>query len=70
MEELKITIDVLEEKENDLLCSMCKPTEYGRCPSVDELIEITKLGVELGKIVYALEILREVKESIEHNADS
>jgi hypothetical protein len=70
MEELKIKIDELEIKENDLLCAMCKPTNYGRCPSVDELLGLDELGKELGKVVYALMILRDLKDTIEHNAGS
>ena len=67
MKELNITIDELELKENDLLCEICKPTDYGKCPSVNDLLELEEPTKELGKVVYALNVLRSLKESIEYN---
>ena len=67
MEELNITIGELELKENDLHCEICKPTDYGKCPSVNDLLELEEPTKELGKVVYALNVLRSLKESIEYN---
>lgn len=70
MKEIDNTITELEIKESDLRCAMCKPTDYGRCPTTEELLKLDELGKELGKVVYALMTIRDLKDSIEANKDN
>jgi len=67
MEELDIYIKELENKENDLLCAITKPTDYGRCPPVSELLALSEPVSELGKVIYAIGVFKELKKNIEFN---
>ena len=67
MGELEITILHLEMKESDLRDEITKPTDFGRCPTTSELLDLSKSFTELGKVVYSLEVLKKLKKDISFN---
>jgi hypothetical protein len=67
MNELDIHIEKLELEECDLVGAICKPTNYNKSPTSKELEFMTDNGIALGKVVFALHALKELKDDIEAN---
>ena len=67
MEELEITIDVLEYDLQDVECKIAKFYEYGGIPGDDEYIKIQELYTKRIKYKANLECLKLVLDAIHHN---
>lgn len=69
MNELDIMIDELEYRKAYFVDVICRPTNYVKSQTEKELEGMTEAGNELGKAVYALGILRCLRDNIDANAE-